>query len=54
MKYLGKITDNKDLVTKEYVDAYHTPITTKTFTGIIATANSDPKLRSEERRVGKE
>ena len=23
MKYLGKITDNKDLVTKEYVDAYH-------------------------------
>lgn len=23
MKYLGKITDNKDLVTKEYVDGHH-------------------------------
>lgn len=42
MKYLGKITDNKDLVTKEYVDAYHLPIKSKTYTNFVASANNDP------------
>lgn len=39
MKYLGKITDNKDLVTKEYVDNHHI-LKSKTFTNVIGTANN--------------
>jgi len=42
MKYLGRITDNKDLVTKEYVDnsipslTGYAPLNSPTFTGIPA------------------
>lgn len=38
MKYLGKIQDPKDLVTKEYVDNGHI-LNSKTYTGVIGTAN---------------
>lgn len=39
MKYLGKIQDNKDLVTKEYVDKKHI-LDSKTYTSVIGTANN--------------
>jgi len=41
MKYLGPISDNKDLVTKEYVDKYFVE-QTKTYTNVVMTANDDP------------
>lgn len=39
MKYLGPISDNKDLVTKEYVDRQFIQ-QKKTYTGVIGTANN--------------
>lgn len=46
MKYLGQITDNKDLTSKEYIDSQTIPASEKGSNNGVATLDSTGKVPS--------